>query len=692
MNIALGYLVVLFIIAIALDFIFISGWKKYHKLLQEQEIAGIPINKLQLLKQSFYGNELIRWAQPVRRVLTNVRFRAGLLIALELGLLAVWSISIGWDFLDMNPRVVPSGHDFNSSDEFGATIQANYFWSQALKCGWCAVWNGFQRGGYPALADIQGSMLHPIVILTTLLWGVVNGVKITLVLSFWFAGVAQWWIARELNLGWMPRMWSAAIVIAGGHLAGRMEAGVYSVVLSTAMASLVLAALIRLARTSALSDAVILGILTASAIVSGQGYIQIGLIGILPVAIYFFIPRRENTLSSWKNYLIAAGIALLLAAPLLIPLTHFSPNIVKDMDPEFKSAQPLSYLPLNLVIDDPSFFRTDLLRKLPYPYLYTLYIGWIPVVLAIFAFNKIAEKDRKFILFMGFGTLMEFLLASAVLLKLSAIILPQVNGIRYSQLIAGLAIPLILGLSAYGLEKFITLCWSALGQDRATIWKTALQFVLLIPLIYSLQSCFQFSQVWIGTKYLPDDIFKTLEALKTEDLQWVAPPFGEHAYVAPAIEMGMKLSPGILPWHWRDREPPQAVRYVTNAEISSDRASLSEPSYYMRDNNPYAGIQTGDKVQPCIASGSGGFIEVTCVAEHAGKLIVKENSWTGWQAWVDGKSTQLNDDQWLEVAAPAGWHKFTFSYLPWDVPLGLILFTIGCVISIQLLIDQKRND
>jgi hypothetical protein len=171
MNIALGYLVVLFIIAIALDFIFISGWKKYHKLLQEQEKAGIPINKLQLFKQSFYGNELIRWAQPVRRVLTNVRFRAGLLIALELGLLAVWSISIGWDYLDMNPRVVPNGHDFNSSDEFGATIQANYFWSQALKCGWCAVWNGSQRGGYPALADIQGSMLHPIVILTTLLWG-----------------------------------------------------------------------------------------------------------------------------------------------------------------------------------------------------------------------------------------------------------------------------------------------------------------------------------------------------------------------------------------------------------------------------------------------------------------------------------------------------------------------------------------
>jgi hypothetical protein len=29
---------------------------------------------------------------------------------------------------------------------------------------------------------------------------------------------------------------------------------------------------------------------------------------------------------------------------------------------------------------------------LPYPYLYTLYIGWIPVVLAIFAFNKIPEK------------------------------------------------------------------------------------------------------------------------------------------------------------------------------------------------------------------------------------------------------------------------------------------------------------
>ena len=65
-------------------------------------------------------------------------------------------------------------------------------------------------------------------------------------------------------------------------------------------------------------------------------------------------------------------------------------------------------------------------------------------------------------------------------------------------------------------------------------------------------------------------------------------------------------------------------------------------------------------------------------------LVVKENTWTGWYAWIDGQRTQLLGDQWLEVDAPAGKHTFEFRYLPWDVPVGLALFAAGVAISIWL--------
>jgi hypothetical protein len=685
MSDGVGLLIVLFFVAIILDFILVSGWKKYRSLLQEQEKSETPVSKPQLLKQAFYGDELSRLTQPVRRVLANVHLRTGLRIVLELGLLALWAIIIGWNYLNMDPNVTPTGN------EFGSNIQTNHLWTQVLKCGWCAVWNGFESGGYPAFADIQGSMLHPITMVTTLLWGVVNGVKITLVLSFWFAGLAQWWIARELNLGWVPRMWSAGIAMAGGHLAGRMDLGVSGVVLSTAMASLVLAAMIRLARTGRRKDAILLGILTASAIVSGQGYIQIGLIGILPVAVWFFVSKWDS-FDEWKNYLLATGIALLLAAPLLIPFIHFSPNISKWMDPEFKSVQPLPYLVLNLVIDNPRYFFTTLLAKFPYPYLYTLYIGWIPVLLAVYALNKIKAEDRKFIWFMTIGVVIEFLIASGILLKALVKIWPALAGVRHPPQIAGLAIPLILGLSAYGLDQLLKAPWPKLSFKDAggngKKWSLSSQWLLIIPLIFSLQSCLHFAQYWIKTERVVNDAKKVLAYLETEDVQWVEAPYGEHLFIEPAISMGMKLSPGILTWGWRGRTPPRAaisaVREWTAVGDAKKINSLMGFNFYTRDNAPYAGVNTGDKIQPCKTSGSGGILQVTCNVEQAGKLVVQENMWTGWQAWMDGKRTQLSGKERLEVAMPAGEHKFVFRYMPWDVPLGLTLLIIGIIASIQL--------
>ena len=79
----------------------------------------------------------------------------------ELLLLAFWAAYLGMDYLNLDPLRIPYGN------EFGSAIASNYLWMQFQDCGWCAVWNGSQRGGFPAFADIQGSMFHPLVIFTT---------------------------------------------------------------------------------------------------------------------------------------------------------------------------------------------------------------------------------------------------------------------------------------------------------------------------------------------------------------------------------------------------------------------------------------------------------------------------------------------------------------------------------------------
>jgi hypothetical protein len=665
LNQSILFLLAVFLMALILDYFLFLKWKIYN--VRVRQLGSTGINKRLVFKQVFYDDIREYWRNSFQR---NPARYAKLSTLLQFLILAIWAIYLGSAYLNMDTRVIPAGK------EFGSSIASNHMWTQFSKCGWCATWNGFQRGGYPAFADIQGSMLHPLVIISTLLFGVVNGVKIALIISLWLAGLAQWWIARELDLGWIPRMWSAGIAIAGGHLSSRMELGVPGLVLATASASLVFAALIRLAKRKERRDAILLGICTAAAIVSGQGYIQVGLLAILPLYALLFL-GNENRKRIWNNYLAAALTAFLLAAPFLVPFLHFSPNIVKDFDPQFKAAQPITYFVLNLVIDDPGYYYSNVMMKYSYPHLYALYIGWVPVLLFIYSLRGSILHFGRILWFMVAAIILEFLVGSAILLKLLVPIWPAVAGVRHSPQITGLAIPFILGIAAFGLDRLLKVEWAIPWLTHPKLssngsWLN--KWLVILPLIYSLQSCAHFASHWLGTTHLYDDTYITLEHFKTNDLQWINPPFGEHQYVEPAIAMGMKLSPGILTWNWRDRIRPFAWMDAVRLAKSSPAFSVTFTNH---PENQYASIESNNEISICQATGSGGYIEVQCDSAEPGLLSVQENMWTGWHAWMDGNKVDLVGDERLMVHTPAGKHTIIFRYLPWDVPVGLLMFFLG---------------
>ena len=622
--------------------------------------------------------------------LGNSSLRQQLIIIAELATIAIWVLIVGHGYLDMNPELWPVG------GEFGLQIQSNHLWTQFQKCGWCAVWNGSEQGGLPAFVDIHGSMLHPIVVITTLIWGVVNGVKITLLISLWLAGVAQWWIARELKLGALPRLWSAGIAVAGGELCSRMETGNYQLILSAASASLLIAAILYLFRRGGRRGAVLVGKLLASFMLSGQGYLQLGMVQILPATIFLLFDDQGHVSSIWRDFLIAITLGILLAAPLLVPFAHFSPNFSKELGPTFDSAQPLSYLPLNLVIDDLKYYNTDILGKFPFPQLYPLYIGWIPVLLAMLGLSKIRKEDHKIAWFFGFGIFLAFFSASAILNKFlveywpSTANWPIVGGLRFPSVIAALAIPFILGFSAYGLQYLIEISnhWAkiliGLSDVSQSKLQLPLQWLLLVPLVYSLQSVYSFSQHWYNMVPLSPEVSSVLAALKTDSLQWVEPPFGENYYIEPAVAVGLKLSPGFSAVNWEGRESPNPFLYASYNGNGvppggiSQFSSVDNVTVYATDpNNTYAYVAHDQTQEPCKAFGSGGQITVQCNATQAGQLVIKENMWSGWFAWMDGKPIGFYQSRWLVVDAPTGNHTFTFRYLPWDVPLGLALFVFG---------------
>jgi len=595
---------------------------------------------------------------------------------------------MGSELLVLNPAWIPKGREFLSA------IQTHEMWLTFQHCGWCFVWNGAADGGFPAFVDPYGSALNGVVIVTTLIYGVTGGASITILLCLWIAGFAQWWLAKVLGVGRLARMWSSLAVIVGGHLAGKMEMGVIGIILATATGGLVFAALLGLIqRPHSGVRLALLAMAAALFLTAGQGYVQIGFMVALPaLAILIFEPGRDHRLIL-RRLGLAAGLTGLLAAPLILPLARFLPEFIKDADPTFASVQPLQYLPLNLVISDMGYYLADgVMGKIPYPYLYILYIGWVPVLLGIAGFVRAMRVRPRMGAYLGSSIFIVFAFASGwgwlPLMKTA----PVLAIIRNPSLAAGLAVPLILGLSAMGVDWLWSLDWPRVGMrvagsDSLRLKEVSTRWLLLIPLMLGLVSEIHFSRPWLQLDPVDPQVRSVIEALRTSKLEWVEVPFGEHFYIAPAVVAGLKVTDGLLRWSWKGRTLPAGYLVATRGQVSDSAqpvAAIQDVRIFRNVDAEYAVISSGNGQSVCAANGEGGYVDVTCSEDHAGVLTVKEHNWTGWKAWRDGAPVSLEPTPWLTVAAPAGTHTYQFRYLPWDVPLALGLALIGLLISAWL--------
>jgi hypothetical protein len=373
--------------------------------------------------------------------------------------------------------------------------------------------------------------------------------------------------------------------------------------------------------------------------------------------------------------------------------------LAKFADEALVAAQPLEYTPLNLLIRDPAYHRSDLLGKLPFPYLYMLYIGWVPVLLSALWLRFAQRKERALMLCLSSGAALCFFFASGIPIKWLAKYVPAFSGFRNTPLIASLAIPGILGLAGFGLDRLLSKEWpqltlrlrpdSDLGSHNLN-----LSWVMAIPLIWSVHSAYTLVEPYLQTQDLTD-VYAEIESLEFQDLQWFSPPFGEHYWVEPALEAGLKVTSVVWAWSWDGRLPPDPKWMVARngqppgSEVAGELAGI--PLYHFTDRS-YAYIETNGEMVPCQALGSGGDIQVSCSSGAPGTLIVMENSWSGWKAWQDDERVTLLPNRWLSLKAPAGDHEFRFLYRPADVALGAFLTLIGFVLTIWFWLRPESED
>lgn len=641
-----------------------------------------------------------KWHWPALRPVVNlkslfVRYRsqvhlsyAALAILLEITLVVGWALFAGRKLLDFNPAMWPYGN------EFALSVRANFLWDNLLRCGPCAFWNGGLNGGYPALIDLQTAPLHPLVSIPTLFFGVVNGAKLTVVLSLALAGFAQWWLARLMGLGRVARIWVALMAVVAGSIGGKMENGLVTLPLSTAAATLVIPAGLYLAQRTGRRAMVILGAVLALAIMSGQGYLQIGMaLSIVPALMILYYDHPDQHESPLKRCLQAIGIGLLLSAVFLIPLLHNIAKVAKDTDPYFGSVQPLEYLPLNLVIRNIEFYFGTSLNHLPYPYLYASYIGWVPVLLAALALRLIPREKFRLMFFFLAAIVLVYLSGSMILPKMlfGSIAKDFLIGIRHPSLIAGLAVPFVLGLAAWGLDLALKSGpLVSVNFNNGKLLNLRLSWIILfIPLIWAIMAAYEFSTTWLTVVGLPKETRPILDEIPLKSSEWVQLPSGEMYWSVLTGERGLKLTNTFHPWYLIDREIPGghivAERTSPDLALENIYATVDGMALARDEEVHYAAIITGDTdTVVCNAASLGGWIDVQCPPVTGGTLVVKEHNWPGWRAAVDDKPTPMIAGEWLSVRLGEGQHHVRFQYLPWDVPLGLGLSLLGIGLCVYL--------
>lgn len=298
-----------------------------------------------------------------------------------------------------------------------------------------------------------------------------------------------------------------------------------------------------------------------------------------------------------------------------------------------------------------------------------------------------------------------FFIASGLPLKWLVKFMPILSGFRHTPLLAGLAIPAVLGLAGYGLDHLLRVSWPQLKLQLppSTSFGMALnlKWILIIPLIWSLHSAYGLARNWIATSDR-QELYDSISELATSDLRWISFPYGEHFWVEPALHEELKVTNVAWAWSWRGRDLPLPRLEANRAGPPAGSEQVGEISgtpLYLNTTREYSIVEQGNQSVPCNATGSGGDIFVECSTNSPGRLILQENYWSGWYAWRDGERVLLLDSQWLSVDAPAGQHEYRFRYLPIDVLIGMILTITGFAITIWLwrrssptsLVDIRAN-
>ena len=163
---------------------------------------------------------------------------------IEIGVIVfiVWTYC--WGFLDLGQHTVLPG---NESETF--QILDTIFTNTLRQSGHFLAWNPNLFSGLPLIGDPMFHFFNPLVGLPILLFGVANGYKIALFLSFVAGALGMWFLALIFGMKRVSRIWMALLFTFAGQPTARFFQGQYLFVFAWAFIPWTIAGLYGVYRT-----------------------------------------------------------------------------------------------------------------------------------------------------------------------------------------------------------------------------------------------------------------------------------------------------------------------------------------------------------------------------------------------------------------------------------------------------------
>lgn len=198
------------------------------------------------------------------------------------------------------------------------------------------LWNPYMLTGFPHVGDFVNHFWNPISTVPIMIWGGINGMKVSIFLTFIIAGLGQWMLAYVLGLGRTFRLWSAILFMISGGLALLWRVGWYELLLGAVWFPWCFALYWRALQQHTLASIILTSATIFMVISTGGGYYPIYLFVSLAVLtiVALLLAKSNERLKQIRTAVLVVLFSAALSAIVIVPYLDGYRYTARDAAPD----------------------------------------------------------------------------------------------------------------------------------------------------------------------------------------------------------------------------------------------------------------------------------------------------------------------------------------------------------------------